>query len=267
MRTSRSLTVLSIFFLVGVALAQHPAAPATSVMVVADFHMSNPGRDLHNVTVGDVLTGERQTEIATIVGALAEFHPTIVMAEWPAEQANERYAQYLAGSLPPNRNEVVQLGFRLAKAAGIKHFFGIDVDGDFPYGAVKSFAQTHGQSGLLEGANKEIETFIQTQTEILRSKGIAATLRYLNDPERLSHDNNFYRQMLHIGEGSEQPGVDLLTGWYRRNFAICANLIQSSHPGDRIVVFYGSGHAFLLRQCIAETPGFQLVEPNKFLPE
>jgi len=73
--------------------------------------------------------------------------------------------------------------------------------------------------------------------------------------------------MLHIGEGSEQPGVDLLTGWYRRNFAICANVIQNSHSGDRIVVFYGSGHAFLLRQCIAETPGFQLVEPNRFLPE
>ena len=98
------------------------------------------------------------------------------MAEWPAEQASERYAKYLAGSLPPDRNEIVQLGFRLAKAAGIKHFFGIDVDGDFPYGAVTSFAQTHGQSGLLEGANKEIETFIQTQTETLRSKGIVATL-------------------------------------------------------------------------------------------
>ena len=53
----------------GAALAQHPAAPATSVMVVADFHMSNPGQDLHNVTVGDVLTAERQTEIATIIGA------------------------------------------------------------------------------------------------------------------------------------------------------------------------------------------------------
>jgi Family of unknown function (DUF5694) len=115
--------------------------------------MSNPGQDLHNVTVGDVLTAERQAEIASIVSALTEFRPTIVMAEWPAGQASERYAQYLAGTLPPDRNEVVQLGFRLAKAAGIKHFVGIDVPGDFPYDAVTSFAQAHGQSGLLEGAN------------------------------------------------------------------------------------------------------------------
>jgi len=32
-------------------------------------------------------------------------------------------------------------------------------------------------------------------------------------------------------------------------------------------VFYGSGHAFLLRQCIQETPGFVLVEPNDYLPQ
>ena len=32
------------------------------------------------------------------------------------------------------------------------------------------------------------------------------------------------------------------------------------------MVFYGSGHAFLLRQCVSETPGFRLVEPNDYLP-
>jgi hypothetical protein len=47
---------------------------------------------------------------------------------------------------------------------------------------------------------------------------------------------------------------------------ICANLVQLARPGDRIVVFYGSGHAFLLRQCVAETPGFRLVEANAYLP-
>lgn len=250
------------------AFAQPPSAkPPVSVMVIGDFHMSNPGQDLHNVSVADVLQPEQQAEIAKVTDALTGFHPTGVMAEWPADVASERYAQYLAGTLPASRNEVVQLGFRLAKAAGLKHFYGIDVDGEFPYDAVQAFAKAHGQSEILDRAGAEIETFVQAQAAILRTKGIAATLRYLNDPERLNHDNSFYRQTLRIGAGSEQPGVDLLTAWYRRNFQICANLIQNSHPGDRIVVFYGSGHAFLLRQCIAETPGFTLVEPNRYLPE
>jgi len=54
--------------------------------------------------------------------------------------------------------------------------------------------------------------------------------------------------------------------WYKRNFLICANIIQLSKPGDRIVVLFGAGHAFLLRQCIGQTRGFKLVEPNDYLP-
>jgi hypothetical protein len=32
------------------------------------------------------------------------------------------------------------------------------------------------------------------------------------------------------------------------------------------VVFFGSGHAYLLRQCVNETPGLKLVEANDYLP-
>jgi hypothetical protein len=34
-----------------------------------------------------------------------------------------------------------------------------------------------------------------------------------------------------------------------------------------VVVMFGAGHAFLLRQCVAEMPGWKLVEPNDFLPQ
>jgi uncharacterized phosphosugar-binding protein len=57
-----------------------------------------------------------------------------------------------------------------------------------------------------------------------------------------------------------------LTQWYKRNFLICANLVQRARPGDRAVVFFGSGHSFLLRQCVGEMPGYRLVEANGYLP-
>ena len=53
------------------------------------------------------------------------------------------------------------------------------------------------------------------------------------------------------------PSIELL---------ICARMVQLAQPGDRIVVLYGSGHAFLLRQCAAQTPGFRLVEAGRYLP-
>ncbi len=248
-----------------------PAAQAADgpiqVMIVGDFHMSNPGKDIHNTTVDDMLSPERQTQIVAVTDGLAGFKPTVVAAEWPADIARTRYADYLAGKLPPSHNEVVQLGFRLAKTAGLTSFAGIDVDGDFPFEAVQAYANAHGQSAVLDTANAEIGAFVADQDKRIKTETVAGALRWLNDPALIAHGNEFYRATLRIGGGKDQPGADLLTAWYRRNFLICANLIQLAKPGDRIVVFYGAGHTFLLRQCIAETKGFELVEPNAYLPK
>jgi len=241
-------------------------APVT-VMIVGDFHMSNPGKDLHNVDADDMLSPKRQAEIAAVTDALAQFHPTMVAAEWPADAAAQRYDQYLKGTLAPSRNEVVQLGFRLAKTAGLSTVYGIDVDGEFPYDAVDAYAKAHGESALLEAANAQVEQFVKNQDALLKTGDVARVLRFLNDPVQLENGNGFYRMLLRIGGGTNQPGAELLTAWYKRNFLICANLVQQAKPGDRVVVFYGSGHSFLLRQCISEMPGYRLAEPNDYLPK
>jgi hypothetical protein len=244
-----------------------PAAKPVEVMVVGVFHMSNPGHDIHNLKVDDVLEPKRQAQIAAVIAGLARFKPTKVGVEWPADIVAERYKQYLAGTLAPSRNEVVQLGFRLAKTAGAEGVYSLDADGDFPYERLKNFAETRGFKDLLDADNAVVQRNVDEQARLLAEKGVAADLRFLNDPQRLRGDNAFYRSMLRIGEGDDQPGVDLLTAWYHRNFRICANLLHLAKPGDRIVVFFGSGHAFLLRQCVTETPGFKLVEADDYLPE
>lgn len=254
-----------VFALLAPGLGRAAQPPPVQVMIVGDFHMSNPGRDLHNVSVDDMLSPGRQAQIAAVDAALGRFRPTVVAAEWEAQTVAERYPKYLAGTLPPSRNEVAQLGFRLAKASGAR-MIGVDVEGDFPYDAVDAFAKAHGQSGPLEAAGGAVQVMVREQERRLATEGVAGALRYLNDPARLKGDNAFYRNTLKIGAGADQPGAALLTAWYQRNFRICANLIQAARPGDRMVVFYGSGHAFLLRQCIQETPGFALVEPNDYLP-
>src|SRR2546430_10594689 len=132
------------------------------VMIVGVFHMSNPGHDIHNLKADDVLAPGRQAEIEAVTAALAKFRPTKVAAEWPADLVAERYPKYLAGTLPPSRNEVVQLGFRLAKTAGLKTADGIDVDGDFPYRELDEWAKAHGKSALLESQGAAIEASMQS---------------------------------------------------------------------------------------------------------
>jgi hypothetical protein len=239
-------------------VASRAADAPVQVMIVGDFHMSNPGRDLHNVEVDDMLSPARQAQIAAVTEALARFHPTAVAAEWPTDIAAQRYADYRAGKLAPSHNEVVQLGFRLAATANLSEFHGIDVDGDFPYEAVETYAKAHGQQAWLDASGAQIESFVRQQDDRLKTGTVADALRFLNDPALVRDGNAFYRTTLHVGGGIEQPGAELL---------ICANLVQLAKPGDRIVVFYGSGHSFLLRQCVSEMPGFELVEPNAYLPK
>jgi len=267
MRLSAVLLAAAVATSSAMAASSAMADPPVRVMIVGIFHMSNPGRDLHNMTADDMLAPKRQAEIAAVTDALARFQPTLVAAEWPADIAAQRYDAYRKGTLAPSRNEVVQLGFRLAKTAGLKTVEGIDVDGDFPYEAVETYAKAHGQEAILAAANAEIQSFIERQDGLLKQGTVAGVLRFLNDPELVAHGNGFYRTTLRVGGGGDQPGAALLAAWYKRNFLICANLIQATRPGDRAVVFYGSGHAFLLRQCVSETPGFELVETEDWLPK
>jgi hypothetical protein len=246
------------------------AAEPVRVMILGTFHMDNPGRDLHNMKVDDVLTEKRQKELADVSDHLLKFKPTAVMLEAqrrdPGAATLPRYREYLAGSMEPSRNEVVQVGYRLAKAAGLKETYGIDVDGDFPYEPVQKFADAHGKSAILKNEGDKIDGWLKEASDVLAKSTIGATLRYFNEPARIALDNSFYQSMLQIGNGDEQPGAALVAAWNKRNLEICARMIQLTHAGDRVVVLYGGGHAFLLRQCVAQTPGFELIEANAYLP-
>ena len=252
-----------------VALLAVPARAAepVRVMVIGTVHLSNPNGDRLNVAVDDVLSDKRQAELAALNDALARFAPTKVAVEWPAALVDERYAKFLAGTLEPSRNEVVQISFRLARTLGLKAVYGVDIEGDFPFEAVDAFATAHDQAHLIEDATAVLADLVAESQKTIDEGTIADLLRLLNRPERMAADNAFYRTLLRVGGGDDQPGALLLAAWQKRNLLICARLLQLSQPGDRIVVLFGAGHGHLLRQCISETPGFELVEPNDYLPQ
>ena len=115
MRTLSTLTLSALLFATPVLAADD--APV-EVMIVGGFHMSG-GHDMHNTVVDDVLAPKRQAEIQAVVNGIAKFKPTAMAVEWDAPYVPPKYADYLAGKLATSHNEVVQLGFRLAKQQNI----------------------------------------------------------------------------------------------------------------------------------------------------
>lgn len=266
----KPIAVLAVVAALLAAAGPGTAAPAkpkpVEVMVVGMFHMANPGQDMANVQAPDPTTPQRQAEITRIVEGLNRFKPTAVATEWPADLVTERYAKYIAGTLPPSKNEVVLLGFRLARMAGAR-VYGADMDGDFPFEPVAAYAANHGMGGWVAEVMGIGQAETKASSERLARGTIGAELRLMNEPAYIARLNGFYAGALRIGGGAEQPGADLVAAWGQRNYRICARIIQESKPGDRVVVFFGAGHAYLLRRCFAETPGFVLVEPNRYLPK
>jgi hypothetical protein len=243
-----------------------PAAEPARVLLVGTYHFGNPGQDQANVESVDVTVPARQAELQAVTDALARFEPTLVGVEWPAAAASTQYAQYREGSLPPSSNEVVQLGFRLARQRGLDQVHGLDVPGEFPFEAVQAWAQANGRTDALGALMQQAQGITARITALQATHSIGGVLREMNTAQAIDEAAGFYTEFLRYGKGDDQPGVALNAAWSQRNLAICARLLQALQPGDRAVVFYGQGHVHLLDQCLRVAPGVELVQANAFLP-
>jgi uncharacterized protein DUF5694 len=261
-----------------IAMLAAPAArgegpPPIQVMIVGTYHFGNPGHDLHNTNADDVTTPRRQKELAELAALLERFKPTRVAVEASVDAADLQDAAYHAftpADLGKKRNETVQIGYRIAHDAGLAEVYGIDESTDgidyFPYPKVVDYAKQHGGEPRLAALNAKIEKSIREFSASQTKRSIAQLLAQKNDPAqiRAEHDE-FYYALLALGDARAQPGAELNAAWYQRNAKIFAKLTQIARPGDRVIVVFGAGHLFWLRHFVEHTPGFVLVEPNRYL--
>lgn len=210
-------------------------------MGVGLFHLANPGQDIFDVRADHVLGSKRQAELKRITEALAGFEPTHVMVEWPAPRTDERYVLYRAGTLEPTRNEVVQLGFRLAERMELDRVHGTDVPRDFPFQAVKAFAEAKGRGSDPGTAMERAGASVQVLNERVVNGSLGAALRFVDTPDRAVDNHALCIDLMRLGDGDSQPGATFASAWYARNLGICARLLQALPPGGKGVVFYGEG--------------------------
>lgn len=258
------------------AFAQTPDPAPIEVMVLGTYHMSNPGQDLHNARVDPVTTPEKQAELDAVAEALARFEPTAIAIERVARDQStmldHRYPAFTPADLLTNPDERVQVGYRLAHRLGLERVYAIDEqdrDGQpsyFPFEDVQGWAEANGRMDVLGAMHAQVGAMIADMETRQRTDTVGGVLRWMNTAESAASDQTFYTAMLAFGAGDAQPGAILNGRWYTRNALIFARLMQAAKPGDRIVIVYGSGHSYWLRQFVQTTPGFRLVEANDYLP-
>ena len=250
------------------------AASRPSLLVVGSYHMANPGLDRARSEVDDVLSPKRQAEIMRVVEMLGEFRPTKIAIECAvADQPkiDAAFQKYLSGEAELKRGEEQQIGFRLAKKAGLKTLYCIDWNdyppGDFSEYDYHQFAETDPELKTFSDERmRRLQAAVSERDKIFKGLSVPEQLRYLNRPENLDRSHRSYFEYVRIGRGQRYIGANYLSHWYGRNMKILANLIRiTDAPRDRILVIYGAGHAKLLNQFAGESGFYRVESPLKYL--
>jgi hypothetical protein len=262
MRISLCATLLSI-----AAWGQTGGCPEnrSPLLILGSYHMSNPGLDSVNLQADDVLSANRQQEIADVVERLARFAPTKVAIEAPYRDGvvPGRYSKYLKREYTLGRNETEQLGFRAAQRANLPTIYPVDfpmyMSGLTPSEIedVKPKEEAPAKSGPLSSEDK-----------LLRKSSVREYLLHVNDASMVRKGQAQYMKMLlpDVSSPAIYARADLVTNWYKRNLRILTNLNRVTEVGkDRVLLVIGYGHLAILQQLAKDSDYFCVVEAAEYL--
>lgn len=243
------------------------------ILLLGCVHLDNPGRDVANTVVDDVLAPKRQAELEAVAAGLARFAPTKVLLEVGAERQRDLeriWAEYRNGARSLGPSEAMQIGFRVAHAAGAT-VHAVDVEDVFYDPAIDDWLEAHPAfAGFMQRFWESGQQDAAVQSEFVRTHTIAEVLRHVNAPTYRRHDlATYFEHLIPIGigdENEEYPGPEMVGYWYRRNFKIACNIVAAIEDGDRALIVYGAGHMPLFEHIFSTLPGARVVSALDYLP-
>jgi hypothetical protein len=234
--------------------ASEPAPDPATVMLLGVFHFANPGRDVVKSEVIDVTTDQNQAYLAGLATRLAAFRPTDVLVECePSAQARQdaAFAAYRDDAASLTVNETQQIGFRVAKAAGLARVTCFD-EGDVHWNSGPMFdyiaAYAPGRKVAMDAMFAALSARGSREQSTLP---LPELLRLANDPERDRENKDLYLVTNAVGAGDGFAGADAAASWWHRNFRMYANVQRAAMPGRRVLVVAGAGHTAILKDLLA----------------
>jgi hypothetical protein len=238
------------------------------VMLLGTYHFAGSTGDAVSQRAADVLTDARQSELEELTERLAHWAPQQIAVEWPvtfADSTTARYNAYRATGLASSPNEVVQVGFRLARRLKHSAVYPIDFQmgmGNDSIGVL--FTRRPEFKALMEARQAAEQRSADSSAERRGYSTLLQQLREANTDAALHEGNSraMFGSFLSAGEGQNYGGPQMLSRWYERNFRMAHNLTRVLRPETRrVLVIIGSGHVPPLRTIFDEAPGFCPVSP------
>lgn len=266
-----SLAVLS--GLAGMQAHAQMPAPQADFLFIGSYHMDNPGRDVNNTKADDVLSERRQREIAEVVRLIARYKPTKVMVErdrQKQEAIDKDYPASCKGDRKLTRNEVEQLGFRIACDAGLPTVLAVDwndlgpIKDEDSIDYLKAIDRNH-QQKQYQQFQAEGKVWNDRDQRVLDEGSVVDMLKRLNSDAWLKKNARSYYLVGMFGTAADPIGANWVEYWYGRNLAIFNEIARNTSTGDRVLVIYGAGHGNYLRQLATDSGIYRVQDPERWL--
>lgn len=245
-----------------------------ALLVLGSFHMDSPGQDQHNLDPGNMLSATRQRQIEAVIAKIARFAPNRIALESPlvGSRLPERYAQYRAGEYPLTRNEIDQIGLRLAGRLGLPSVDPVDfamwMDGRVPaeIGTPAPRPETAG-AAQATGAASPLPAVVADLQRVITEGSVLEALQLANRWDHVRDDHALYIASLRPDPYSDAlyGNTDPVANWYKRNLRIFTNIYRIAKPGDRVLLLIGAGHGAILRQLAIDAPDVCLADASAYL--
>lgn len=257
-----------------VGIVDQNAKNKPMIAFIGTYHMGNQGNNIYKGAYDDILLPERQKELRVLIERLKAYKPNKIMIEVDVKYDSiiqDRYTKYLNNDFELTRNEIYQIGFKLAKEMGHDRIYSIDW-GIFPKDELywyENFAKTDTElDSFLTSMRKEQTKYFEKRNNKLNKLSMIDRIRILNEKESIENDHKAYFDILRIGLGDKYVGANYLSWWYGRNMKILVNIIRATESADdRILVIYGNGHSKLLNQLTKESQFFNVIDPMEVLKD
>ena len=247
----------------------------SELMILGTFHFDNSGLDGYVPKNDvDIMSNEKQKELEEIINVIKKYAPTKIAIE--VNKSNQKwvdsiYNSYLEGNYTLQKNEIYQIGFRLAKLLGHKKVYAVDASARSYFENMTEEESNEKQYGFIEKADPEAvkrEMFLnQKFTEIYQKednlKAQISLLDYylhINDNKRLLLGAGHYLTgSFKMGDGKDYFGPDMATSWFNRNLRLFHNLTKMQTPGeDKVFLLIGAGHVPILNFLTTSSPDFDV---------
>ena len=255
-------------------LMSGPRKP-TKVLLLGTFHFAYPNLDGHKTDSANfvnVLSPQRQKEMAELAEVVRRFKPTRMYVESFRQAYHDSlYSAYRAGNYTLGRNEIFQIGYRVAGMMNLTKVYCVDASNfmsensnrfafiDSMWNAPKSNRERDAYWSRLYKKMYDLGDSLNKELTMLEN--------FLLMAEPITQRRMHGAYMVGGFNTKDQSGPDgLAMWWYSRNLRIFNNILNTSPAGeDRIVVLFGNGHAPILRHCFEASPEFELVELKDLL--